>query len=94
MLKRLNRMKPYSDTESTENLVIREFDQNLDPEELLWHRDQETRIVESLDPTDWQVQLENSLPVSLNNKVVIPNLEWHRLIKGTGKLRVKIIKVK
>jgi hypothetical protein len=94
MLKRLNRMKPYSDTESTENLVIREFDQNLDPEELLWHRDQETRIVESLDTTDWQVQLENSLPVSLNNKVVIPNLEWHRLIKGTGKLRVKIIKVK
>lgn len=87
-------MKPYSDTESTENLVIREFDQNLDPEELLWHRDQETRIVESLDTTDWQVQLENSLPVSLNNKVVIPNLEWHRLIKGTGKLRVKIIKVK
>jgi hypothetical protein len=87
-------MKPYSDTESTENLVIREFDQNLDPEELLWHRDQETRIVESLNPTDWQVQLENSLPVSLNNKVVIPNLEWHRLIKGTGKLIVKIIKVK
>ena len=87
-------MKPYSDTESTENLVIREFGQNLDPDELLWHRDQETRIVESLDPTDWQVQLENSLPVSLNNKVVIPNLEWHRLIKGTGKLRVKIIKVK
>ena len=41
--------KPYTDIEVGENYVIREFDQNIDPIELLWHRDNEDRVVEILE---------------------------------------------
>jgi hypothetical protein len=39
-------MIPYTDIEITDSYIIREFDENIDPIELLWHRDDESRIVE------------------------------------------------
>lgn len=85
-------MKPYKDIEIKDNYVIREFSVNLDSEELKWHRDNEDRIVESIGKTDWKIQLENQLPISLNNKIFIPKGVWHRAIKGTSDLKIKIIK--
>ena len=32
-------MKPYTDIEVTDKYIIREFNKNIDPIELLWHRD-------------------------------------------------------
>jgi hypothetical protein len=84
--------KPYKDLEVTNEYIIREFDENIDPIELKWHRDNEDRIVEIVGNTDWKVQLENQLPVSMNQPISIPRGEWHRVIKGTGKLTLKIIK--
>ena len=40
--------KPYRDLEVTDEYIIREFSQNIDPIELMWHRDDEDRIVEVL----------------------------------------------
>jgi hypothetical protein len=34
--------KPYKDLEVTNEYIIREFDENIDPIELKWHRDNET----------------------------------------------------
>ncbi len=85
-------MKPYKDIEVTDKYIIREFDENIDPTELLWHRDDENRIVEIIGKTDWQIQLENGLPTSLNNPIFIPRHTWHRVIKGHDKLRLKIYK--
>ena len=85
-------MTPYTDLEVTEQYIIREFDENIDPIELLWHRDDEDRTIEILGETDWQVQLDINLPTSLNHRLFIPRHMWHRTIKGTGPLRIKIYK--
>lgn len=84
--------KPYRDIEVTEDYTIREFDENIDPIELLWHRDDEDRTVEILGETDWQIQVDNNLPTSLNKSIFIKRHEWHRVIKGTGTLKLKIHK--
>jgi hypothetical protein len=83
---------PYTDIENNDFYIIREFDENIDPIELLWHRDDEDRVIEIIGHTDWQLQLENSLPTSLNQPIFIPRHTWHRAIKGTGPLCLKIYK--
>jgi len=88
----LEETKPYKDLEVTENYVIREFDKNVDPIELKWHRDMEDRLVEIVGNTDWQLQLEDQLPTSMNQPIFIPKGEWHRVIKGNGTLTLKINK--
>jgi hypothetical protein len=85
-------MTPYTDIEVTDKYIIREFNENIDPIELMWHRDDENRLVEIIGNTDWQVQLENKLPTSINQPIFIPKHEWHRVIKGTGTLKLKIHK--
>ena len=85
-------MKPYKDLETTDQYIIREFSDSVDPIELLWHRDDEDRTIEIVGETDWAIQLENKLPTSLNNRIFIARHEWHRVIKGTGKLLLKIYK--
>ena len=85
-------MNPYKDLEVTDFYIIREFSQDIDPIELLWHRDKEDRIVEPLKETDWQIQLENNLPITINNPIFIPRESYHRIIKGTGNIVLKIYK--
>ena len=81
-------MKPYTDFEEG----VREFSAELNPEELMWHRDNEDRIVEPIGSTDWKLQLDNQLPILLKNQIFIPRGMWHRAIKGTGNLKIKITK--
>ena len=85
--------RPYTDLEVTDKYIIREFNEDIDPVELLWHRDDEDRLVEIIGNTDWLIQLENQLPISINEPIFIPRHEWHRTIKGTGRLRIKIYKL-
>jgi hypothetical protein len=84
---------PYKNIETTDEYIIRKFDENIDPVELMWHRDNEDRIVEALESTDWLVQLDDSLPILLDKPIFIPKHVYHRTIKGTGPLLVKIIKL-
>ena len=84
--------KPYTDVEITDDYIIREFGDNIDPIELMWHRDDEDRTIEIIGNTDWKLQLDNSLPTSLQERIFIPKHEWHRVIKGTGTLKLKINK--
>ena len=85
-------MRPYKDLEVTKDYTIREFDQNIDPIELMWHRDQEDRLIQSIEPTDWMFQLDNNLPISFTESIFIPKYIWHRVIKGTNTLKLKIYK--
>jgi hypothetical protein len=82
--------KPYRDLEITNKYIIREFGEDIDPIELMWHRDDEDRIIEILGETDWSIQLDNQLPTSLNERIFIKRHEWHRVVKGTGTLKLKI----
>jgi len=86
-------MTPYTDIEVTDKYIIREFNENIDPIELLWHRDNEDRTVEILGETDWQIQLEDELPTSINKPIFISKHQWHRVIKGHGDLHLKIYKL-
>jgi len=85
-------MKPYKDMEVTNKYIIREFNENIDPIELMWHRDNENRTVEILGETNWKLQLDNQLPTSINEPIYIPRHLYHRVIKGTGNLLLKIHK--
>ena len=85
-------MTPYTDIEVTDTYIIREFNENIDPIELIWHRDDESRTLEIIGKTDWKIQLDNNLPTSLNESIFIPRHLYHRVIKGTGTLKLKIYK--
>ncbi len=86
-------MKPYQEIKAEYNAVTRVFDESIDPIELMWHRDQEDRLVEAVEPTDWMMQLDNQLPTLIDKPIFIPRYNWHRVIKGTGTLTVKITKL-
>lgn len=47
---------------------------------------------EILEDTDWLIQLEDKLPTPLKDRIFIKRHEWHRVIKGTGTLTLKIAK--
>lgn len=84
--------KPYSDNIITSTEKIRTFTEDVDSGELMWHRDRENRLVEVLEGKNWKVQLDNELPIELNqgSKIYIPEGVYHRVIKGSGGLKIKI----
>ena len=83
--------KPYEE-KVEEGYHIRTFSKDTNESELVWHRDKEDRIVESIGDTDWMVQLDNGIPTPLTEKVSIPKNTYHRVIKGSGELKVRIKK--
>ena len=85
----IEQANPYSERRK-DNLIVRTFSQDIDEEELVWHRDREDREVTILEETDWQFQFDNELPQVLKNTIFIPKNTYHRLIKGTGELNVHI----
>jgi hypothetical protein len=83
-------MRPYKNIQQTSKYIIREFNEDIDPTELLWHRDNESRTIEAICNSNWKIQLDNQLPKAIDNPVYIKKHEWHRLIKGTNILTLKI----
>lgn len=81
---------PFTEERLSEKEVIREFLQTTDSSEFVWHRDRENREIEPLEKTDWMYQLDNELPKIIEGKIFIPKETFHRVIKGTGDLKVKI----
>ena len=83
---------PFSEEIKSVNESIRIFKSDVDDGSLVWHRDREDRIIESIDETDWMVQLDDELPMKIEGKILIPMGVYHRLIKGSGDLKIKLIK--
>ena len=84
---------PFKETSVGNNQYIREFSADVHTHELEWHIDKEDRIVEVIENINWEVQLDNELPKLLKDKLFIPKETYHRVIKGDGKLIVKITKL-
>jgi hypothetical protein len=84
---------PFTEEQIGKNLFIRTFKQETDSGEMRWHRDREDRIIEPIEETNWGLQLDNQLPIRLENKIYIPKGVYHRLIKGTGDLKIKLEKL-
>lgn len=83
---------PYTDIESNSNFTVREFKNDINPIELMWHRDQEDREVEILEGNGWSFQFDNQLPfvLSKGDHICIPACVWHRVIRGSNSLKIKI----
>ena len=86
-------MLPFKETKISDNTFIREFGQDTESGEFMWHRDFESRIIESLEETDWLIQLDDELPKKIEGEVFIPMGIYHRLIKGSGDLKIKLEKL-
>jgi len=84
---------PFQENKISDNTFIRIFGQNTDSGEFMWHRDREDRIIESIETTDWKIQIDNELPKVIEGEVFIPMGVYHRLIKGTNDLKIKLVKL-
>ena len=84
---------PFDEKLIENNTFIRIFDQHTDSGDYVWHRDREDRIIESLEHTDWMIQIDNELPQKISGQIFIPQGVYHRVIKGSGDLKIKLIKL-
>ena len=87
-------MNPYEEVILNNTQVERTFHPSTLEEELVWHRDQESRVIEVLEPTDWKFQYDNELPKDLSKGLMlyISKGTYHRVIPGNNKLRIRITK--
>lgn len=83
---------PFIEKSLGNNQYIREFSSDVDTHELEWHIDREDRTIEVIENSNWHFQLDNNLPQLLKETIFIPKETYHRVIKGTGNLKVRITK--
>jgi hypothetical protein len=83
---------PFKEKNLGNNEFVRTFSNNVDSHELKWHKDKEDRTVTPLNANDWLFQRDNELPQPINSVIKIKAYEWHRVIKGTGDLIIKVLK--
>lgn len=78
--------------EEKNGIKTRLFKESTDNHELKWHFDKKDRKVKVVKSNDWELQMDNQLPIKLNegDVITIPKGIYHRVIKGTGDLIVKI----
>ena len=72
---------PFTEIEGN-GVRIRTFSVDSDPEEMIWHRDDEDRTVKVLEGDGWYFQRDDELPMKLSvgDVVEIPRRCWHRVI--------------
>ena len=85
---------PFQEQKLGGSKVVRTFSEDVESSELIWHRDKEERIVTILEGDEWGLQLDNQMPLKLQvgKQYIIPQEEWHRVIKGRGNLVIEILK--
>lgn len=93
MMNNDGKILPFNEESLGKNEFIRTFSSDTDSGEFMWHRDREDRIISPLAPTDWKFQMDDQLPVPIEGEIFIPKGVYHRVIKGTGELRIKLIKL-
>ncbi len=88
------KMFPFKEKLLKENYYLREFAESVFVDDLSWHRDREDRVIALVEGTGWKLQLENQLPFEIEKGKVyfIKKENWHRLIKGSGDLRIIVEK--
>ncbi len=83
---------PFVQTKLDENRALRTFNESISDSELIWHMDREDRLITVLESNNWQLQMDNSLPVNLEKgrSYFIPKMTYHRVIKGSGSLVLEL----
>lgn len=85
-------MSAYTQTKIDESSFIRKFDQDVEPIELVWHRDERDRVVKVLEGEGWSFQFDNEIPRKLQKGdiVEINKMVYHRVIKGDTNLVLEV----
>ena len=85
---------PFIEEQIKENIFLREFKEEIDSGELKWHMDKEDRQVKVIKSNGWKLQLDNQLPIYLEEgkTYFIEKYSFHRVLKGSGNLVVEIEK--
>lgn len=83
---------PFEEEILGDELYERVFSETTPSEEFMWHRDKEDRTISPTHETDWGFQIEDELPLRITKDVYVPKETYHRLIKGTGDLVLRIKK--
>lgn len=87
---------PFTEEIIDEKTMIRTFDSSkIEEHQLKWHWDKQTRVIEVLNENDWKIQFDNKVPQKLDPSFSYEIKEgvYHRVIKGTGILKLKINKI-
>jgi hypothetical protein len=85
--------KPYIDKKTNDESYERLFKHDVNDDEMVWHRDHESREIEILEGVGWMLQCDNQLPFELRigDKLCIPKMEYHRIYRiGSSDLKIKI----
>ncbi len=75
-----------------DGVLIRTFPKETEPHLLKWHMDNEDRVVIPVNENDWMFQFDNELPIKIDSELRISKGIFHRIIKGTTDLILKIEK--
>ena len=73
-------------------IITRTFCDDVNEEELIWHRDKRDRYVRVKESKGWKLQYDNELPIELEPGKIyfIEKMTFHRVIRGEGKLILEI----
>lgn len=83
---------PFSEVDAG-GARVRTFSKDIDPEELVWHRDEDDRVIRVLESAGWYFQRDGELPIELRpgDVIHVPQRSWHRVIRrGESRLVVEI----
>tara|TARA_B100000902_G_C26949219_1_gene734930 strand:+ start:378 stop:668 length:291 start_codon:yes stop_codon:yes gene_type:complete len=93
----VNTPKPYVERREEQcgtgiTYIYRTFSSDVNSDDLVWHRDRESRQVHILSGKGWKLQKDDKLPQELlpGTDVYIHKGLYHRLIKGDGDLLIRI----
>lgn len=83
---------PYLDDFQKNGKIIRTFDNNVNDDELVWHRDKRDRKVIVICGDGWLIQMDNELPIPLlmGQTYDIKKEVYHRIWKGKNVLKLEI----
>lgn len=85
-------VKPYTDKSLSKGIIRRVFENSVQSDELVWHRDHNTRQITVVEGSGWKLQLDDSLPIDLNKGDIfkIEAEQYHRIFKGDTNLVLDI----
>ena len=83
---------PYTEYLNPNNVIVRQFSQDVNDDELVWHRDKKDRTFKVISGVGWKFQHDNELPfvMKIGDVVKVKKEEFHRIHKGQGKLIIEI----
>ena len=85
---------PFIETKIDKYTFIREFSNDVDEMDLVWHEDPENRRIEVIEGNGWKFQYDDQLPFEMIDGIefIIFKGQIHRVIKGYGPLKIKLQK--